>query len=73
MSNLKELKTELYNIAKPLRYSNCHAASALLIQNEIIVLRSLEQTQERDNKILRWKWALSACKAIQREIESLAE
>ena len=52
---LAQLKIELYNLAKPLRFSNCHTASVKLIKNELIVLKQLGQ---RENEILRWQWAL---------------
>ena len=65
---LAQLKIELYNLAKPLRFSNCHAASVKLIKNEIIVLKQLGQ---RENEILRWQWVLSSCKELIEEIKTI--
>ena len=81
MTNLEQLQAELYNIAKPLRSSNNHAPSETLIENEIIMIRHMQknsdygridnQKADYDQQILRWKWALSSCKELRREINDI--
>ena len=81
MTNLEQLKTELYNIAKPLRSSNNHAPSETLIENEIMMInhmrkkseygRTGNQIADYDQQILSWKWALSSCKELRREIDDI--
>ena len=81
MANLEQLKTELYNIAKPLRSSNNHAPSETLIENEIMMInhmrkkseygRTGNQIADYDQQILSWKWALSSCKELRREINDI--
>ena len=81
MTSLEQLKTELYNIAKPLRSSNNHAPSETLIENEIMMInhmrkkseygRTGNQIADYDQQILSWKWALSACKELRREINDI--
>ena len=81
MANLEQLKTELYNIAAPLRSSNNHARSEMLIENEIMMInhmrkkseygRTGNQIADYDQQILRWKWALSSCKELRREINDI--
>lgn len=81
MTNLEQLKTELYNIAKPLRSSNNHAPSETLIENEIMMInhmrkkseygRTGNQIADYDQQILSWKWALSSCKELRREINDI--
>ena len=81
MSNLEQLKTELYNIAAPLRSSNNHARSEMLIENEIMMIKHMrkkseygrigKQIADYDQQILGWKWALSACKELRREINDI--
>ena len=81
MINLEQLKTELYNIAKPLRSSNNHAPSETLIENEIMMInhmrkkseygRTGNQIADYDQQILSWKWALSSCKELRREINDI--
>ena len=46
MANLEQLKTELYNIAKPLRSSNNHAPSETLIENEIMMINHMRKKSE---------------------------
>ncbi len=81
MTNLEQLKTELYNIAAPLRSPNNHARSEMLIENEIMMIKYMRQKSEYgrtgnqiadyDQQILGWKWALSACKELRREIDDM--
>ena len=81
MTNLEQLKTELYNIAAPLRSSNNHARSEMLIENEIMMINHMRKKSEYgrignqiadyDQQILGWKWALSSCKELRREINDI--